>query len=194
MKRVVLGLMMVVLGAALFAPTAQAAPKLTMNEARMEILTYGVATPRGHTFYFGSSARHCSRLASNRIRCSVRFSFETTPTTLKDCVDRVEVVEHAEIKVSLLRRHCSKRKISYLSYTRAEKAAKKAMDPKSSHPNYAMGFGGGSIGKGYRFDATWVNEKDQTCLQTAKVRLVKKKIRVTVSDIACVNDPDWPTA
>jgi hypothetical protein len=183
---------MAVVGAALFVPAAQAAPTLTMNEARLAVINHGYEA-HGQT-YFGVALRKCSRLASNRVRCSVRFTIETSSTVqVKSCRSRIEVVENAEIKARTLSRNCRKRNISYLTYERASHAAAQAMDPKATHPNYEMGFGGGSLGKNrYLFEATWVTEKNQTCLQTARVRLVKKKVRVNVSEIACVDDPDWP--
>ncbi|MBN8867170.1 MAG: hypothetical protein J0H98_06425 [Solirubrobacterales bacterium] len=187
MKRLMLGFTMAVLGVALFAPAAEAAPTLTMHEAKMAVMQGGY----GGTYY-GGIARKCSRLASNRIRCSVVFTTEMG-LKLRTCRSRVEVVENAEIKVRTLRKACRDRKAPYLTWERASRAAAKAMDPMATHPNYEMGFGGGSIGKNkYIFQAVWVTERDQTCLQTANVRLVKKKIRVTVSEIACVDEPEWP--
>lgn len=189
MKRLIVGLMLSVVATAWFAPGAQAKPTLTMNEARMEIASYSYGGK-----YYGGIARNCDRLASNRIRCTVKSALESGKR-IKLCSSRVEVVEHAEIHVRTLRRKCRQVKVPYLTWRRAERAAMKAMDPMATNPDYANGFGGGGLGKNrYIFEATWVTEQDQTCLQTARVRLVKKKVKVNVSEVACVDDPEWPTA
>ena len=189
MKRLMLGCLMAFVALALTAPVAQASSRLTMNEARLAIAHHGIEKMGG--LYYGESVSNCSRLAPDRIRCSVRFRSEYPKP--KVCGGRVEVVETTEVVVRTLRMKCKRLEVSYLTFERARRAAARAMDPKAMHPNYSMGYGGGSVGKNrYSIEASWVNGKDQICLQTARVRLVKEKVLVNVSEIACVDEPDWP--
>ena len=192
MKRLICGLVMAVAGVAMFAPAAQGAPKLTMNEARFAVIELSYQS-KG-VYFFASELPDCTRRAKNRIRCSVRLESDGLSKP-RICRALVKVVEHAEIQTRTLRRKCRTLDVKALTFEQARAAAAKAMDPKAMHPNYEMGYGGSSTGRNrFSFEATWVTEKDQICVQQAKVRLVKQKVLVNVSEIACVDQAEWPRA
>lgn len=192
MKRLICLITLVVVGAAILPSAAQATPTLTMDEAESAIWGQGVLQVGPH--FSGSEISECSRQARNRIRCVVRGTFEKK-SKLKTCRSRVEVVETAEIRVRILKRKCRVLNVKVLTYERARRAAAKAMDPMAFSAIYGGGYSSSSEGRNrYAFEVNWTNEKQQVCIQTAKVRLVNKKVKVNVSDVACVDQPDWPSA
>ena len=187
MKRLVLALTLAIALVAIPTTSAQAST-LTLKEAKQAAIEQSFRFT-GFNFPHAQRVRNCSRLNSERVRCSVKVIFETY-WNLNSCTSRVEVTKAAEIKVATLRKKCRKIDVPFLSYQRAANAAIKAMDPNAR--KYMTGTSWSDDGKNrQQVEVSW-EYNGQTCLQSARVRLVDRKVLVNVSEVNCVDIPDWP--
>lgn len=190
MKRLALALVFAVFGVALLAPSAQAVPTLTKNEAVSAVFRHTFKVGNGYSM--GAIPRKCSRLAKNRFVCAADVEIDTKTGT-KSCRLAIAIVEWAEIHSRVLKRTCKPIGGRRAIYEEAHRAAKEAMDPKAFHINYELTSASGFNGrKRFTFQAVWTNGKKQDCFQTAKVILLKKKAKVSVSEVVCLDEPKWP--
>lgn len=187
MKRLILGFTVTIAMVVFPAASAQASG-LTIKEAKQAVFEKSMELG-GYRLPQSGNVTNCSKLASDRVRCSGSMTIETY-WKLRKCSGRFEVTGSDVLKVRILRRSCHNLDVPFLSFERARQVALRKMDPHAGR--FSTGYGGSTDGRNrYEIEAEW-SYGGQVCLQTARVRLADGKVLVNVSEPNCVDIPDWP--
>jgi hypothetical protein len=183
MKRLVLGLAITIALAGILASSAHAAA-LSMKEVKSAAVEYGSTEPK-FDYPFVYFVRDCSRLAPNRVRCSIGFTIETY-WKLKHCKSRVEITKEKEVRGRTVGTKCRKDPRPFLSVDRAEDVALEAINQNPRNGTIL------NYGKArYEFYFSW-DLNGEVCSQIARVRLLDGKAVVSLSEVSCVATPPWP--